>query len=145
MKKVRSSPIFCVFTSVASILIGKDDAYEKKNEKSIQKCGTHSVRLAYTTRLLKTEQIFKYWATHTHLVSRDKWKWCVLKSAQIIQCLIFSDWMESKSYAKKTILNLWLSYTKWFSIKSVNSNLQTSSDCKPAENLCKNHVVYSCL
>ncbi len=35
-KKFRSGSIFCVFTSVASILIGKDDKYKKKTEKRMR-------------------------------------------------------------------------------------------------------------
>ncbi len=39
-KKIGSGSIFCVFASVACILIGKDEEYEKKMEKRMRKFQT---------------------------------------------------------------------------------------------------------
>ncbi len=40
-KEIGSGWIFCVFASLASILIGKDDEYEKKTEKRMQRFRTN--------------------------------------------------------------------------------------------------------
>ncbi len=59
-KKFGSGSIFCVFASVACILIGKDGEYEKKMEKHMRKfrnqCAMALSHVNYSTTVKKMFQ-----------------------------------------------------------------------------------------
>ncbi len=57
IKKFGSGSIFCVFASVTSILIGKDDEYEKKTENRIRKFQTQcAMALTLDNQIKRTFQ-----------------------------------------------------------------------------------------